>query len=93
MSPLEKAAIAYTGKWRDGVHIDNGFGTAQRMWESMGAAQKESHLAALRAAIEALMEPTGEMKDAGAESYGVPPSITGQPTKAWQAMLRKVLEP
>lgn len=44
-----------------------------------------------RVAIAAMREPTGEMKDAGADSFeygsddGV--SLAGQPTKCWQAMI------
>lgn len=53
-----------------------------------------------RAAIAAMREPTGEMKDAGADSYGVPTPaigslplsvISGQPTKAWKAMIDAAL--
>jgi hypothetical protein len=109
MSPLEKAAIAYTGKWRDGVHIDNGFGTAQRMWESMGAAQKESHLAALRAALEALMPPEADSVEldnmpwsgivntgheaASKAGFAIGDADWYAPRHIFEAMLRKVLEP
>ena len=53
-----------------------------------------------RAAIAAMREPTGEMVDAGAASYGVPTPaigslplsvIDGQPTKAWRAMIDEAL--
>lgn len=52
-----------------------------------------------RAAIEAMREPTGEMKNAGAASYGVGDAyigegaalLNGQPTRAWQAMIDEAL--
>jgi hypothetical protein len=46
--------------------------------------------------LEALREPTGEMKDAGAATYGIHDAhigplpqgvIIGQPSKAWRAMI------
>jgi hypothetical protein len=46
------------------------------------------------------IEPTGEMKDAGAETYGVHEpaigslplsTINGQPSKAWRAMIKAAL--
>ena len=55
-----------------------------------------------RAAIEAMREPTGEMKDAGAETFGLPKNgiyigpipkdtLDGQPSKAWRAMIDEIL--
>jgi hypothetical protein len=91
MSPLEKAT---SSAWDDFARTGNamaGAGTF-RPWAETQEHDRIRLRSLVRAALEALMEPTGEMKDAGAESYGVPPSIVGQPTKAWQAMLRKVLE-
>lgn len=60
---------------------------------------QEAHDALLdmaRAALAALRDPTGEMVDAGARTYGVPTPaigslplsvIDGQPSKAWRAMI------
>ena len=54
-----------------------------------------------RAVLRALRDPTGEMKEAGAATYGVvtpaigslPLSvINGQPTKAWRAMIDEALK-
>jgi hypothetical protein len=53
-----------------------------------------------RAAITAMREPDGAMKDAGAETYGVGNAyigpgadlLTGQPTKAYQAMINAALK-
>lgn len=50
----------------------------------------------MRQALKALYWPTGEMIDAGAESFGCNPwdnpDLVGQPTKCWQAMLDALLE-
>ena len=46
--------------------------------------------AAARAAIEAMREPTSDMINAGADTFTFDqgkPNISGQPTKAWQAMI------
>jgi hypothetical protein len=87
---------------------------ARAIWqESVGPAQwpewdtwapdawsKVRSRAQARAALVALFEPTGGMKDAGAETYGLGNSVigpagaalVGQPTKAYQAMIDKALE-
>ena len=71
-------------------HVPQGYGMYQNEAEEYA-----------RAAIAAMREPTGEMKDAGADSYGVPAPaigslplsvINGQPTKAWQAMIDEALK-
>ncbi len=56
-------------------------------------------VAAMKCAIAAMREPTGRMKDAGAETYGIgdaaiglPVSILdGQPSKAYRAMIDAAL--
>ena len=53
------------------------------------------------AVLSAMRDPTGAMKDAGAESYGltdivVGPAakmLSGQPSKAWMAMIDAAGEP
>jgi hypothetical protein len=49
-----------------------------------------------RRVIEALREPSGDMIDAGAESFefreDFKPSLDGHPTKAWQAMCDAILK-
>lgn len=65
-----------------------------------GTCSRLSVKLAACAAIAAMREPTGEMKDAGAETYGLGNSVigpagaalVGQPTKAYQAMIDKALE-
>lgn len=49
-----------------------------------------------RSVIEAMRDPTGEMIDAGAETYEAEPWVTGcsldgQPSKAWRAMVDAAL--
>lgn len=47
-----------------------------------------------RAAIAAMREPTGEMINAGADTFlfdAGKPDISGQPTKTWQAMINTAL--
>jgi hypothetical protein len=69
-------------------------------WEEQTTADREPWIAAQRAAIAALREPTGEMKDVGAATYGVHNThigplpnavIDGQPSKAWRAMIDEAL--
>ena len=54
------------------------------------------HRIRARAAIEAMREPTGLMKDAGAESFEFGSddcaSLNGQPSKAWRAMIDEALK-
>jgi hypothetical protein len=68
---------------------------ARAIRERSGLSWSMSRLAA-DAVLAVMREPTGAMKDAGAESYGVhepaigslPLSvIDGQPSKAWRAMI------
>ena len=51
----------------------------------------------VRAVLAAIREPTGEMIDAGADSFEFPdgpfgrPSLIGQPSKTWRAMIDAAL--
>lgn len=67
-------------------------------WQEVDPIWKEVFQKTGRAVIEALRETTGEMKDAGAETLlvyrepeGWVPSLDGQPSKAWQAMIDAAL--
>jgi hypothetical protein len=70
-------------------------GSAEAAWERDAAyGGNDEWLAQARAAAAVLREPSGDMIDAGAEAFefiGMRPSLDGQPSKAWRAMVDAIL--
>jgi len=74
---IDKIAAAIEIADEEGIHPIEGHG-----WS----------LAMARAAVEAMMEPTAEMSDAGVMTFVYDDRPAGQPHRAWKAMLRTILD-